>query len=132
MRIFILVFFTFLLNGIAQATCESESYQVIKHDYSGECLEVITEVMKTQGCSESDVDKVRNYSLGRGADLILEHGSSYFCKMESAEGVYQVMTSSMAEPPVAAVMFSRWDQIIGFLFDPLLLYPQSLIMLERD
>ena len=99
--------FMFSASGYA-AQCEQSSYQMIKHDYTGNCVDVIVEVMQKKNCSRSLVNIIKQSHPSRQMSTS-QSGSSTYCLVETIHGVYQVMMSDMSSPPTAMMMFSRFD-----------------------
>ena len=87
--------------------CDDIDYQTLKFDYGDDrCIDLITRTMEDKSCSKEQIYSVRQ----KFGDVIeLRDGSSRFCNLETENGVYQVMTSSMSNPPMAVIFYSRWD-----------------------
>ena len=96
------------ISAFASSTCESESYQKVVQDYAGECKELILNAAQDAGCSKTKQDDLKNNILA-GNMIQLIDGSSTFCKIETEEGHYQVMTDDMPANPVATIFFSKYD-----------------------
>ena len=96
------------ISSFANGACESESYQKSIQDYIGECKELILNVAKDAGCSQERLQSLKNNILAGNMSQITSE-SSTFCKVETHDGHYQVMTDDMPSSPVATIYFSRND-----------------------
>ena len=97
---------TFQISNASEATCEDSSYVLTIYDYDSSlksCQSFIEEARRQKGCDRVQ-DKVSSLDVAE-----LKNFSSRACIYNAEEGTYQVMTSTMAEPPTAVIMFSRWD-----------------------
>ena len=109
MKLFLVTTMLILTFSAATASeCENESYQYTVQDYAGDCRMLITEAAVKNNCN-NDFVKFLAAKMLEGKMINAVNGSSTFCKIESENGHYQVMTDDMPEPPVATVYFSRYD-----------------------
>ncbi len=101
-----------LLLGIFQssfakeATCEDANYVLTIYDFDlslQTCKSLIEEARRQKGC-DGNVDRISTLNISE-----LQNFSSRACIYNDEAGTYQVMTSTMAEPPTAVIMFSVWD-----------------------
>lgn len=90
-----------------EATCEDTNYVLTIYDFDlslQSCKSLIEEARRQKGCDKDSVERISSLNISN-----LENFSSKACIYNDEAGTYQVMTSTMAEPPTAVIMFSVWD-----------------------
>jgi len=111
------LFIIFVILGLslsAHASCVdndfTEKSPLVKklNDFMGDCFGAIEKVMDEEKCTSEDIKEIKNFYLSGNASEF-KQGHSSFCLLEVKGGVFQVMMSSMSVPPIAVVLFSRWD-----------------------
>ena len=117
-----LVLILFLFNFYTWANdCLKNTLQVnspisyTAWDFSGSCLDAIVELTSEYQCSSSDIAFIANKlsikkNIQNGEYIELAGSNGDYCEVVFKDyGFFQVMKNTMAEPPIATVIFSRWD-----------------------
>ena len=68
-----------------------------------QCLGAIGQMLVLHGCNAKEIDRV---VISQG---VVSEINQDGCTVDTSAGIFQVMISWMAEPPIAVVLFSRWD-----------------------
>ncbi len=112
MNYFVLVIFIILsfISNILAATpkCLGDSFHATFIDSNSSCLEIMEEALNSRNCKKEEYTKLKNYSLS-GSLLQVKEGSSTYCHLKTDYGIFQVMGSDMAEPPIRTLIYSRLD-----------------------
>ncbi|OUR94227.1 hypothetical protein A9Q84_18160 [Halobacteriovorax marinus] len=108
LSVFTFSLFTSLSSFASSTNCEEETYTVSWHDYDSawndSCKNFIKAAMIKKGC---DTKVLKRLSWSEVTSV--RQGSSLVCIYNSEGGIYQVMSSEMAEPHRALLLYSRLD-----------------------
>ena len=99
------------LTGVPFVTCDGGGVAAFLHDLPSYAtdVEACHSLIYYYLCHcdpSGATSKMQNVTTTAKGDIKIVDG---YCHLETRDGIYQVATSSMANPPTGTIIFSYWD-----------------------